>query len=80
MELYLLSIQSTARVLRNCPIFFFQLKSGMAEVFGTELVKGKGYVFTTGAKIAVFTWQGCVIELRGKTDVSYVAKETPVVS
>ncbi|GFG35312.1 hypothetical protein Cfor_10314 [Coptotermes formosanus] len=56
-----------------------ELKSGMAEVFGTELVKGKGYVFTTGAKIAVFTWQGCVIELRGKTDVSYVAKETPVV-
>lgn len=52
----------------------------MAEVFGTELVKGKAYVFTTGAKIAVFTWQGCVIELRGKTDVSYVAKETPVVS
>ncbi|PNF25313.1 CLP1-like protein [Cryptotermes secundus] len=56
-----------------------ELKSGMAEVFGTELVKGKTYVFTTGAKIAVFTWQGCVIELRGKTDVSYVAKETPMV-
>lgn len=80
MDLHILSIQSTNRVLRNCPIFFFQLKSGMAEVFGTELVKGKGYVFTTGAKIAVFTWQGCAIELRGKTDVSYVAKETPVVS
>jgi hypothetical protein len=49
-------------------------------VFGTELVKGKNYVFSTGAKIAVFTWQGCVVELRGKTDVSYVAKETPMVS
>ncbi|KAJ9598459.1 hypothetical protein L9F63_010855, partial [Diploptera punctata] len=57
----------------------YALKSGMAEVFGTELVKGKSYMFTTGAKIAVFTWQGCVVELRGKTDVSYVAKETPVV-
>lgn len=56
-----------------------ELKSGMAEVFGTELVKGKNYMFTTGAKIAVFTWQGCIVELRGKTDVSYVAKETPVV-
>ncbi|KAJ8881351.1 hypothetical protein PR048_017832 [Dryococelus australis] len=55
------------------------LKSGMAEIFGTELVKGKNYVFTTGAKIAVFTWQGCVVELRGKTDVSYIAKETPMV-
>ncbi|XP_067010563.1 protein CLP1 homolog [Anabrus simplex] len=56
-----------------------ELKSGVAEVFGTELVKGKLYVFTTGAKIAVFTWKGCVLELKGKVDVSYVAKETPVV-
>ncbi|GLH13385.1 hypothetical protein R5R35_007426 [Gryllus longicercus] len=56
-----------------------ELKSGVAEVFGTELVKGKLYTFTTGAKIAVFTWRGCVVELKGKVDVSYVAKETPQV-
>ncbi|KAF5291354.1 hypothetical protein FQA39_LY03505 [Lamprigera yunnana] len=55
------------------------LKSGVAEVFGTELVKGKTYEFTAGAKIAIFTWQGCLIELKGKTDVSYVAKETPMI-
>ncbi|XP_022915312.1 protein CLP1 homolog [Onthophagus taurus] len=55
------------------------LKSGMAEVFGTELVKGKTYEFSSGAKVAVFTWQGCVLELKGKTDVHYVAKETPMV-
>ncbi|KAF5280435.1 hypothetical protein FQR65_LT03244 [Abscondita terminalis] len=58
---------------------FLTLKSGFAEVFGTELVKGKSYEFSAGAKIAVFSWQGCVIELKGKTDVSYVAKETPMV-
>lgn len=56
-----------------------ELKVGMAEVFGTELVKGKPYYFTTNAKIAVFTWQGCTLEIRGKTDVSYIAKETPMV-
>ncbi|XP_023708875.1 polyribonucleotide 5'-hydroxyl-kinase Clp1 isoform X1 [Cryptotermes secundus] len=55
------------------------LKSGMAGVFGTELVKGIRYVFTTGSKIAVFTWQGCVIELRGKMDICYIAKDTPMV-
>lgn len=55
------------------------LKSGLAEVFGTEIVKGKPYEFTAGAKVAVFSWQGCVLELKGKTDVSYVAKETPMV-
>lgn len=58
---------------------FLTLKSGSAEVFGTELVKGKLYEFNAGAKVAVFTWQGCTLDVRGKTDVSYVAKETPMV-
>ena len=58
---------------------FLQLKSGIAEIFGTELVKGKTYTFTTGAKIAVFTWQGCEVIIRTKKDTSYIAKETPMV-
>ncbi|KAH9642968.1 hypothetical protein HF086_013529 [Spodoptera exigua] len=56
-----------------------EVKSGYAELFGTELVKAKPYEFHTGAKVAVFTWHGCTVELRGKTEVSYVAKETPMV-
>ncbi|GJQ80829.1 cbc [Trypoxylus dichotomus] len=58
---------------------YLVLKSGSAEVFGTELVKGKSYEFASGAKVAVFTWQGCTLELKGKTDVHYVAKETPMI-
>lgn len=58
---------------------YLQIKSGYAELFGTELVKGKPYEFHTGAKVAVFTWHGCTVELRGRTEVSYVAKETPMV-
>lgn len=58
---------------------YLTLKSGLAEIFGTELVKGKLYEFSSGAKVAVFTWQGCTLELRGKPDVSYIAKETPMV-
>ncbi|XP_065335760.1 protein CLP1 homolog [Cloeon dipterum] len=56
-----------------------ELKSGHAEIFGTELVKDKQYFFCSGAKVAVFTWHGCTLELKGKTDVAYVAKETPMV-
>ncbi|EFX62983.1 hypothetical protein DAPPUDRAFT_119643 [Daphnia pulex] len=56
-----------------------QLKSGLAEVFGTEIVKGKVYSFGGGSKIAVFTWQGCLLELRGKTEAAYVARETPMI-
>lgn len=56
------------------------LLSGMAELFGTELVKSKIYEFTTGAKVAIFTYHGCKIVIKGQTDVCYVAKETPMVS
>uniref|UniRef100_A0A336MQF3 Protein CLP1 homolog n=1 Tax=Culicoides sonorensis TaxID=179676 RepID=A0A336MQF3_CULSO len=55
------------------------LVSGMAELFGTELVKGKSYEFTNGAKVAIFSYHGCKIELKGYTDVCYIAKETPMV-
>ncbi|XP_034240619.1 protein CLP1 homolog [Thrips palmi] len=55
------------------------VRAGMAEVFGTELVKEKEYTFLSGAKIAVFTWQGATIELRGKAEGCYIAKETPMV-
>lgn len=55
------------------------MKSGLAEVFGTEIVKGKVYSFGGGSKIAVFTWQGCLLELRGKTEAAYVARETPMI-
>ncbi|XP_056636104.1 protein CLP1 homolog [Diorhabda sublineata] len=58
---------------------YLTLKSGTAEIFGTELVKAKTYEFTSGAKVAVFTWHGCVVEVKGKTDVIYIAKETPMV-
>lgn len=49
-------------------------------MFGTELVKKKTYEFTLGAKVAIFTYQGCVLHLSGKTEVSYISKETPMVS
>ncbi|XP_077515565.1 protein CLP1 homolog isoform X2 [Amblyomma americanum] len=56
-----------------------ELKSGLAEIFGVELVKNKKFTFGLGAKVAVFTWHGCTLELCGKTEVAYVAKETPMI-
>ncbi|XP_062549505.1 protein CLP1 homolog [Armigeres subalbatus] len=55
------------------------LLNGHAELYGTELVMKKPYEFGVGAKVAIFTYHGCTIELRGKPDVAYVAKETPMV-
>uniref|UniRef100_A0A1Q3FCE4 Protein CLP1 homolog n=1 Tax=Culex tarsalis TaxID=7177 RepID=A0A1Q3FCE4_CULTA len=55
------------------------LMNGHAELFGTELVMRKPYEFGVGAKVAIFTFHGCTLELRGKPDVAYVARETPMV-
>lgn len=48
-------------------------------MFGTEMVKKKKYEFNVGAKVAIFTYHGCVLHLIGETDVSYISKETPMV-
>lgn len=56
-----------------------EVLTGLAELFGTELVKGKSYEFGTGDKVAVFTYHGCTVRVTGNMDVCYVAKETPMV-
>ncbi|XP_057337777.1 protein CLP1 homolog [Microplitis mediator] len=58
---------------------YLKLKSGFAEIFGTELVNREdSYEFGYGAQIAVFTYHGCVVELTGKAVGVHVANETPM--
>lgn len=66
-------------ILTNLNLSLGQLVNGKAEVFGTELAPDKPYTFFPGAKVAVFTWHGCVLKLSGPTEGTYVAKETPMV-
>jgi polyribonucleotide 5'-hydroxyl-kinase len=40
-----------------------QLVHGQAEIFGAELAEGKPYLFGSECKAAIFTWQGCTIEI-----------------
>lgn len=42
-------------------------------------MKNKLYEFHTGAKVAIFTYHGCVLSVVGQMDVHYIAKETPMV-
>ncbi|KAG0579627.1 hypothetical protein KC19_4G111200 [Ceratodon purpureus] len=57
-----------------------QLVDGTAEIFGSELPPMFWMTFPAGHKFAVFTWNGCTIEVDGVFDVAYVADETPMVS
>ena len=42
-----------------------ELKTGHAEIFGTELVANTRYQFSSGAKFAIFTYQGCTVHVSG---------------
>ena len=47
---------------------FFQLRSGKAEIFGTELAINQKYQFTSGMKFAIFTYWGCTVNVRTKIE------------
>ena len=52
-----------------------KLISGIAELFGTELAPNIEYTFR-GTKGAIYTWEGCTLEIKGSLESDYVAEET----
>ncbi|KAI7897765.1 Pre-mRNA cleavage complex II protein Clp1-domain-containing protein [Cokeromyces recurvatus] len=56
-----------------------KLIKGTAEIFGTELASGIVYNFS-GRKVAVYTWHGCTLEVKGQFAVKYTVNETPMTS
>ena len=60
-ELFQLEQDEELRIEVDCPKATVELKQGMAEIFGTEMVRKTLYVFRCGAKFSVFTFHGCQI-------------------
>lgn len=52
-----------------------KLESGNAEMFGVELAPKQTYTFS-GCKGAIFTWQGCQLEITGNAESEYAGQET----
>lgn len=75
---YKLEAESELRFEVEAEPVVCELKQGLAEMFGTELMKGHEYRFGAGSKVAIFTWHSATITLTGKPEVAYVAKETPM--
>ncbi|KAJ9644516.1 Cleavage polyadenylation factor subunit clp1 [Coniosporium apollinis] len=58
-----------------------KLLTGTAELFGTELAASSHQAYTfSGTKAAIYTWDGCTLELTGETESEYVAEETTMSS
>lgn len=55
----------------------FALLKGTAEVYGCEMLLGRTY-HISGDKIAVFTFDGATLEVRGKSQVEYVSEDCTV--
>ncbi|KAI5362892.1 Putative pre-mRNA cleavage complex subunit Clp1, P-loop containing nucleoside triphosphate hydrolase [Septoria linicola] len=55
--------------------YSIKLESGQAELFGVELAQKQTYTFS-GCKGAVFTWQGCQLEVSGNAESEYAGQET----
>ena len=63
-DLYQLEADEELRVEADCPKgekVTVELKQGMGEVFGTEMVLNTLYTFGSGAKFSVHTFQGCQV-------------------
>lgn len=54
------------------------LRKGSCELWGLELALNHPYVLTAGAKLALFTWHGCVVDVLecDSLEISYVSEET----
>ncbi|XP_074601825.1 protein CLP1 homolog [Brevipalpus obovatus] len=56
-----------------------ELVTGLAELFGTELIIGKKYGFFGGTKAAIYTWHGCTIKVTGVCSTTYVHGDTEMI-
>ncbi|TGZ84796.1 Clp1-domain-containing protein [Ascodesmis nigricans] len=54
-----------------------KLTHGTAEIFGTELPLSQKFTFS-GTKAAVYTWNGCTLEITGSPSVGYISEEVPM--
>jgi len=52
---------------------------GFAEMFGTELCREREYIFQGGQTTAVYTWHGCEVRLKGRTEVAYTSTDSPMI-
>jgi polyribonucleotide 5'-hydroxyl-kinase len=55
-----------------------KLIAGTAEIFGAEIAPDTQYDFFEGSNIAVYTWEGCKLEVVGGCKDESIGRETPM--
>ena len=87
-ETYLLEKDEELRIevdlLNEQEVIYVELLSGIAEIFGTEMVINPGksvrYKFNHGAKFSVYTYHGCSLTVYGQNQKTpYKSKNHPMI-
>ena len=76
---HILSPESELRIEIPCGISStITLRAGSAELFGAELAIDRPLHNLTSAKLAIFTWHGCTLDVsnQDQLDIIYVSDET----
>ena len=63
-NLFQLEQDEELRIEVDCPkneTVTVELRAGMAEIFGTEMVQNTVYNFGNGSKFSIFTFHGCQV-------------------
>lgn len=72
-----LRLEIPASSQANAKLCTLTLCRGSCELWGLELALQHPYVLTAGAKLALFTWHGCVVDVESESlELSYVSDET----
>jgi polyribonucleotide 5'-hydroxyl-kinase len=58
-------------------VIHLTVKEGNAEVFGTALLLGDK-LRVSGQNVAVFSWDGCTLQVEGQPNVAYISEDTPM--
>ncbi len=74
---YITYIYITLHTYTHTEAVCIVLETGMAEIFGSELPKGQR-IDLIKCKLAVFTWHGCTLTVKGNAKVAYVGETTPM--
>ncbi|CRG98865.1 clp1-related protein, putative [Plasmodium relictum] len=64
------------RILSNTNLNKNEKNTCTAEIFGRELILDKDYYFGFNEKFSIYTYTGCIIQIKGKTLQEYESKNT----
>ncbi|KAG8186351.1 hypothetical protein JTE90_005879 [Oedothorax gibbosus] len=75
-QVFNLENENELRILVGEQPTTIQLTSGLAEIFGTQMIVNDEYRLPSHSSIAIFSWQGCSIKITGKPVSAHVVSDT----